>query len=199
MAHDATNYAIAIGAYANFLNDEIDEQQVKAKKYSEAILSTSKKLNALVSFFKKYKTNCRGVSWQSLEQIYNYCNVSSSNIEMVPEEEMGGIKIFASDLVPKVLDNLMDNAIRHGNATQIKLSRFFSNEDLVIVCEDNGIGVPKENKIRIFEKGFGGNTGMGLYLAREILNITNIKISETGEPGKGARFEMVIPKDYYKL
>jgi K+-sensing histidine kinase KdpD len=38
------------------------------------------------------------------------------------------------------------------------------------------------------------HTGFGLYLMREILDITGITITETGEPGKGARFEMVVPK-----
>ena len=39
----------------------------------------------------------------------------------------------------------------------------------------------------------------GLYLMREILAITGITIRETGEPGKGARFEMVVPKGIWHL
>jgi signal transduction histidine kinase len=62
-----------------------------------------------------------------------------------------------------------------------------------VVWEDNGIGVAADKKERIFERGFGKNTGLGLFLAREILDITGIKIRETGEPGKGARFEMKVP------
>jgi signal transduction histidine kinase len=50
----------------------------------------------------------------------------------------------------------------------------------------------------IFERCFGKNTGMGLYLSREILAITGITIRETGEPGKGARFEIVVPKGAYR-
>ena len=40
---------------------------------------------------------------------------------------------------------------------------------------------------------------MGLFLTREILGITGITIEETGEPGKGARFEMLIPKGMYRF
>jgi signal transduction histidine kinase len=47
---------------------------------------------------------------------------------------------------------------------------------------------------RIFEQGFGKNTGLGLFLSREILAITGITITENGVPGKGARFEITVPR-----
>ena len=40
---------------------------------------------------------------------------------------------------------------------------------------------------------------MGLFLAREILEITGITIRETGMPGRGARFEIVVPKGAYRI
>jgi len=68
----------------------------------------------------------------------------------------------------------------------------FSAEELdggwVIVCEDDNVGVPAEEKEKIFERGFGKKTGMGLFLVREITDSTEITIHETGVPGKGARF-----------
>ena len=47
--------------------------------------------------------------------------------------------------------------------------------------------------------GIGTHTDTGLFLAQEILAITAITITETGEPGKGARFEMTVPKEAYRL
>ncbi|MFZ0004431.1 MAG: ATP-binding protein, partial [Methanoregula sp.] len=69
----------------------------------------------------------------------------------------------------------------------------------VIICEDDGLGIPVDEKEKIFDQGFGRNTGMGLFLAREILDITAIMIRETGEQGRGARFEMVVPKEAFRL
>ena len=46
---------------------------------------------------------------------------------------------------------------------------------------------------KAFEKGFGKNTGLGLFLIREILSITGISIIENGEPGIGVRFEIGVP------
>ena len=58
---------------------------------------------------------------------------------------------------------------------------------------------PAEEKEKIFERGYGKNTGLGLFLAREILSITGITIRETGKPGKGARFEIAVPKDAFHV
>jgi len=55
------------------------------------------------------------------------------------------------------------------------------------------VGIRAEDKKRLFEKGFGKNTGLGLFLMREILAITGITITEKGESGKGVRFEMIVP------
>ena len=48
--------------------------------------------------------------------------------------------------------------------------------------------------MKIFERGFGRNTGLGLFLTREILSITGITITKKRVPGKSARFEMTVPK-----
>ena len=70
---------------------------------------------------------------------------------------------------------------------------------LKIFWEDNGTGIPTEEKEKIFERGYGKNTGLGMFLVREILALTDISITETGEPGKGARFEIVVPKGMYRI
>ncbi|MCX6690757.1 MAG: ATP-binding protein [Methanoregula sp.] len=64
---------------------------------------------------------------------------------------------------------------------------------MVIVCKDDGNGVPQDEKENIFKRGFGKNTGLGLFLSREILSITGITITENGVPGNGAHFEIIVP------
>lgn len=104
------------------------------------------------------------------------------------------LEVYADPLLEKVFYNLLDNALRYGET--LRSIRFFSElrgPDLVLVCEDDGRGVPDPEKERIFLQCVGKNTGMGLYLSREILMITAISIRESGTSGKGARFEMVLP------
>ena len=49
--------------------------------------------------------------------------------------------------------------------------------------------------MKICERGFGKNTGMGLFPVKEIPDITGIIIRGNGEPGKGARFKIAVPED----
>ncbi len=110
-----------------------------------------------------------------------------------------GAEVFADPLITKVFYNLMDNAARHGGTiTTIRFTLEECGPDTILICEDDGVGVPAEDKERIFERGFGKNTGLGLALSREILAITGITIRETGEPGAGVRFEIVVPKGAYR-
>jgi signal transduction histidine kinase len=111
------------------------------------------------------------------------------------------LEIYADPLAEKVFYNLIDNALRYGGEqmTTIRISSQESDKGLTIVCEDNGAGISEVDKKSLFTKGFGKNTGLGLFLSREIFAITGITITETGEPGKGARFEITVPKGNYRF
>jgi signal transduction histidine kinase len=68
-----------------------------------------------------------------------------------------------------------------------------------VIIGDNGIGIPAELKSEIFEPGMMRNRGLGLFLAKEILSITGLTIKETGVPGKGARFEIHVPLECFRM
>ena len=107
-------------------------------------------------------------------------NFSGSGIAFADEIE--DIEVYADPLLEKVFYNLIDNAIRYGeNIGIIRFDYQISDEGLALICEDDGIGIPDNEKERIFERGIGRNTGMGLFLTREILLITGITIRETGQ------------------
>lgn len=114
---------------------------------------------------------------------------------------MDRLEIFADPLLEKVFGNLVDNSLRHGE--RVKHITFSSVQmgsgDIAIVFEDDGIGIRDTDKERIFEKGFGKHTGLGLFLSREILAITDLSIRETGVYGKGARFEILVPEGKFRF
>jgi signal transduction histidine kinase len=83
--------------------------------------------------------------------------------------------------------------------TSIEFSHNALNEGIVVIYEDNGGGVPAEYKEAIFDRKFFKHTGFGLFLSRTILGITGMKIRETGEPGKGARFEIIVPEGAFRF
>jgi len=109
-------------------------------------------------------------------------------------------KVFADPLLEKAVHNLIENSLRHGECiTYIKVTFSVENNDNgVLIFEDDGVGVPDDDKERIFDLSFGKNTGLGLFLIREILGLTDMKIHERGQFGHGARFEITIPPGYWK-
>jgi len=110
------------------------------------------------------------------------------------------LEIYGDPLIERVFYNLFENTLSHGGkVTEIAITASEKEGILRIIYTDNGIGIPPGEKEKIFEREYGKNTGLGLFLAREILAITGIRITETGEPGRGARFEMTVPRGLYRL
>lgn len=138
--------------------------------------------------------------WQNVREVASRAikNVVHPGVTIVIDIE--DTEIFADPLLEKVFYNLVDNALRYGErVTTIRFYYQISDSGLALICEDDGVGVPEGSKSHIFERGVGKNTGMGLFLTREILRITSITIKEDGIPGKGARFEMLIPNGMWRF
>ncbi|MDD4484994.1 MAG: ATP-binding protein, partial [Methanoregula sp.] len=114
--------------------------------------------------------------------------------------DVGGIRLLADPMVETVFANLLDNSVRHGeHVTKVRVFSRREGTTLVVVWEDDGIGIAASDKEKIFGRGYGKNTGLGLFLVREVLGLTGIAVRETGEPGKGARFEIIVPEGAYRL
>ena len=106
----------------------------------------------------------------------------------------GDVEIYADPLIGKVFENLIDNSFRHGgDISKIQINTINSSGDLLLIYEDDGNGISAIEKDKIFIQGYGKNTGLGLFLIKEILSVTGISIRECGRPGKGAVFEMRVP------
>jgi signal transduction histidine kinase len=116
------------------------------------------------------------------------------------QSDSEGFEIYADPLLERVFYNLVENAILHGHRVSlVRISARESPAGLDLALEDDGIGIPDPDKTRIFTKGFGKNTGLGLFLVKEILSITGIEIEENGEYQHGARFVMHVPKEMYRV
>ena len=150
-----------------------------------------------IEFTKLYEDlGIRSAIWQNIGEILRRCN--SSNISL--STSMDKIEIFADPMLPKMFANLMDNTFRHGQrVTHISVSTSLNENGMIIVWEDNGVGIVDNDKDLIFERGYGKHSGLGLFFVREMLSITGISIKETGTYGSGARFEITIPKEKFRF
>jgi PAS domain S-box-containing protein len=198
--HDINNQLMVLQGYLALFEDmPLDPTH---NEYFEKISTAAKRISAMILFTKEYENiGVNAPAWQDTHTLVNTAAKEAQLGKVVVKNDLpAGADIFADPLVVKVFYNLIDNAVRYGGKiTTIRFSAEESGDDHLIVCEDDGDGIPVEEKEKIFERGFGKNTGLGLALSREILSITGITITETGEPGKGARFEMVVPKGMWRM
>jgi signal transduction histidine kinase len=164
--------------------------------------ASAKAIQKLISFTKDYED--MGVNapvWQNVPSCIQKIIGSLQTGEVKIAIEMADVDVFADPLLERVFYNLIDNALRYGGDTMsiIRVTSQEENGSLVITIADDGTGIPDEDKKRLFSKGFGKNTGLGLFLSREILSITRITITENGDPRTGARFEITVPKNCYRF
>jgi PAS domain S-box-containing protein len=197
--HDINNQLSVLIGYLRIL--EKKQPDTSFSEHFRKINAAAQRISAMIRFTREYeKIGVNVPVWQDCHTLVDIAAIQAPLEKVILKNDLpAGAEVFADPLVVKVCYNLMDNAVRYGG--KITTIRFYAQEsgdDPLIVCEDDGDGVPADDKEKIFEPGYGKNTGLGLFLAREILDITGISIRETGEPGKGARFEMTVPKGVWR-
>ncbi|MFA5267450.1 MAG: PAS domain S-box protein [Methanoregula sp.] len=197
--HDINNQLLIVNGFLGMLQSDIRNPAFDPMftKISDA----SNRIATMIAFTREYEqVGVNAPAWQDCRAIIDTAaqQVPPGQV-MVKNDFPRGTEVFADPLFARVCTNLIDNAIRHGGKiTAIRFSAEERDGSHVMVCEDNGDGIPAGEKERIFDRGFGKNTGLGLTLAREILDITGITIKECGEPGKGVRFEIAVPKGMWR-
>jgi PAS domain S-box-containing protein len=196
--HDMLNHLTVLYSYLALAGEESDD--TVTRKYllnSEKVIDT---IHAQLLFARDYqKIGVESPLWQNVPVKIRKASLPLKIPPVMIDDTCSNIEIFADPLFEKVLYNLMDNAVRYaGPEPMIRFSLSEEPGRIVLICQDNGPGVPQKNKEKIFMRGFGKNTGLGLFLIREILAMTGISIHECGKEGEGSRFEMAIPAGAYR-
>jgi PAS domain S-box-containing protein len=193
--HDIQNQLVASLGYLELIS-ELNEDQLIAT-YLQKVTGSVGTIQRSISFMKEYeKIGVCDAEWQKITAIVEPLAQSGILINNTCPPQM----ILADRLLPKVFSNLMDNTIRHGEtATSVTISCREVHGTQQIIWEDDGCGVPDEMKEQIFERKVGKNSGYGLFLTREILAISGIKIHEEGVFGRGARFVITVPAGLWKI
>ena len=199
--HDILNQLMALKGYL-YLSHEVIDNPTTLIEYIKKEEQAANTIEHQITFTKDYQDlGAAAPAWQNVNASINKALLGLPMRAVRVEVDPANPELFADPLFEKVFYNLIDNALRYGG-DKMKTIRVSSQEienGLKIVCDDDGVGITAEDKKRLFTKGFGKNTGLGLFLSREILAITGITITENGIPGKGARFEITVPKGAYRF
>lgn len=197
--HDVVNQLVILSGYLGMASTSDDED--KARGFIEKARQASMIIQDQLEFAKDYQQiGSQNPEWIDASVTLDSALASVALEDVSVESEIEGIQLWADTMLEKVFINLMDNSRRHGGGvTRIKVTSERRGDALTVIVEDDGVGISAEEKEKIFERGYGKNTGLGLFLIREVLAITGFSIKETGEAGKGARFEITVPKGRYRF
>lgn len=110
-----------------------------------------------------------------------------------------------TDKMTQVIDNILNNAIKYSpDGGKIKVGMKTTDVQLIISISDEGLGIPKKDLPRIFDRFYRvdkarsraqGGTGLGLAIAKEIIKQHKGFIWAKSEYGKGSTFTIVLPYD----
>ncbi|ONN26783.1 histidine kinase [Thermosipho affectus] len=215
ISHELRTPLSAVKAYTEtLLNMEVDPES--QKEFLSIIYEQSERLEALLNDLLDFTLIESGTMELEYSE-FNICEVLQSVLEKVSpfaekfrvklEHSCSEVTVFADrKRIFQVVYNLLDNAIKFNDKE--KDERFakvnIKNEDneLIIEVEDNGIGISKEEKNKIFEKFYKGDrsltyevsgTGLGLAIVKEIVRLHRGNIDVESEVKKGTRFIVRIP------
>ncbi len=195
--HDLLNQLNSLQGYLDLALADRNDDPVHAWTFVEKALGVVHQTIDTVKFTDEYQNiGVKNPVWQNLHDIV-INSTRHTSLHHITLENLLPVdtELYADPLIEKVFSNLIENSVRYGGKnTYIRFRIENLGDDHYIICEDDGVGVSLIEKEKIFSYQYGKNTGLGLFLTREILSITGISIRESGTPGQGARFELLCPE-----
>lgn len=140
------------------------------------------------------------------DKIKSQSNEGSKKYELIREYPITPIWVeIDTDKMTQVIDNILNNAIKYSpDGGKIKVGMKTTDAQLIISISDEGLGIPKKDLPRIFDRFYRvdkarsraqGGTGLGLAIAKEIIKQHKGFIWAKSEYGKGSTFTIVLPYD----
>ncbi len=198
--HDILNQLTGLQGYFTILKKKQIDPTLN--EYLEKAISVAKRISAVIRFTKEYEN--LGVNtpvWQDCRTLVDTVAQQVQLGQIIVKNDLStGTEVFADRLFDRVFYNLFDNSLRYGGnqMKMIRISSQKSDANLIILYENDGVGISAGDKEHLFSHGFGKHTGHGLFLSQEILSITGITIAENGIPEKGIRFEITVPNGMWR-
>ncbi len=195
--------AIEDEATAKRFLDIIDIETERLTRLIEDILSLSEIENSLARDFQQ-----EILTSEAIREVTEIITPIAANkeIELVAEIEASLPSLRGnSDWFKQMLINLLDNAIKYTpNKGRVSISAYEKYNNIIIVIRDTGIGIPKKDIPRLFERFYRvdkarsrkvGGTGLGLAIVKHIVLSLKGRIKVSSEIGKGTEFTVILPKN----
>ena len=216
VSHEVRTPMTAIRAFSEILLTESDLEEQSRRKFVNTIHKESLRLTSLLDEILDLSALERGERvWEnrpidaedSLDQALLVCDAlamhSGTAIRAGPRAACAPV-LADPDRLSQVLINLISNAIKYNDAEkpQVQICSRIEGGDYLVEVSDNGIGIPEEERPRIFEKFYRGRlgesasyagAGLGLPISREIVTRMKGRLELVGGPERGACFRVTLP------
>jgi signal transduction histidine kinase len=199
--HDIKNQLMALKGYLELIQDSQNDP-VRIAEFIETEQKIADIIEHQINFTKDYEDmGVQAPEWQNVADLIRIASGELPLGEVSVDVERDDILVFADPLLAKVFYNLIDNALKHAGdqLTTIVFDAQEQDSILLMTFRDDGAGISPDVKPRLFSKGAGKNSGLGLFLAREILSLTGMTIEESGIGGRGAKFEIRVPPGMFRV
>ena len=212
ISHDIKTPLSSIKGYAEVLSEDYEFTSDEIKDYANIINSKSDYIKSLLddlnlnmklknnqSVLNKEDTNIVSLVKGCVIDILNDANYRDSNISFNTTEDRI-IKNVDKKLIQRVINNLIYNALIHNNKEVVIKVRIYKNEKIHIIIEDNGKGISEEDLENIFNRYYRGTntgdshkgSGLGMSIAKEIVNAHNGEIKVSSKLFKGTKMEIIL-------
>ena len=179
--NNLTTAEIAIQSM-NSENSNMARIAAKSIKKSINLIKQMKELDYLNAKDEKLKKcDLRGI----IEDVIEHYNSVHFTVQ-------GNCNVLADEALNSVIDNIIGNAIIHGKTERIDIKIENKGEWCEIRIADYGVGIPDEIKNKLFERGFkygeSGQSGLGLYIAKKVVERYGGEINIEDNVPSGAVF-----------
>lgn len=197
--YDMSNIMAVIQEYCQLAKDKSAEPALKEilDKQKTSIVE----MGDIISFIRDYESlGSSPPVFIDIKDLIGQLSKKKEAAGVSLKIEMPDIEIYSDRIFNRIFFELIINSLKHAiNLTEIRFSCRHDDRGIVLLYEDNGRGIPGDEKERIFEKGYGKGTGNGLYFIYKAIGLLGMSIKEKGVPGEGARFEILVPKEMYRI
>lgn len=215
VSHELKTPLSLLSMFSEILELGLVKNEAKKIEYYQVMRHESRRLNKLIDNildFSKIEAGRKTYNFVAGDMAEVIETVLSSYRYQIDNSGFGIQTNMPDDLPPVLIDrdamtqavsNLLDNAIKYsGEAKQISITTKALGSDLCVEIADRGIGIPRVEQAKIFEKFYRvGNglvhdvkgSGLGLSLVKHIVEAHKGTISVESEVGKGSRFTILLP------
>ena len=213
VSHELKTPLQTISGYAELLANGMVADKDKTA-FSEKIYAEAQRMIRLIEDIIKLSNLDEGAAELTRETVDLYATAENTVRSLLPAAKKANVTLSLNgenaeiygipQLLTAVVYNLCDNAIKYNkDGGTVFVSVKNNAENIVLSVRDTGIGIPKEQQERIFERFYRvdkshskevGGTGLGLSIVKHAAKLHDAKITLESEVGKGTGITVIFPK-----